>query len=48
MTIFERIVSGEIPYHRVWENEEFLALLDIRQESAAKLTELAKKLRGEG
>jgi histidine triad (HIT) family protein len=30
MTIFERIVSGEIPCHKVWESEKFLAFLDIR------------------
>jgi histidine triad (HIT) family protein len=28
-TIFERIVSGEIPSHRIWENERHLAFLDI-------------------
>ncbi|PIR22130.1 MAG: HIT family protein [Deltaproteobacteria bacterium CG11_big_fil_rev_8_21_14_0_20_45_16] len=29
-TIFERIVDGDIPCHKVWENERFLAFLDIR------------------
>jgi histidine triad (HIT) family protein len=28
-TLFSRIVSGEIPCHRIAENEEFLAFLDI-------------------
>ena len=28
-TIFSRIVAGEIPCHKVAENEEFLAFLDI-------------------
>ncbi len=28
-TLFERIVSGEIPAHRVWEDEDHLAFLDI-------------------
>ena len=28
-TIFSRIVAGEIPCHKVAENEEFFALLDI-------------------
>ena len=28
-TLFSRIVSGEIPAHKVAENEEFLAFLDI-------------------
>jgi histidine triad (HIT) family protein len=28
-TIFERIVSGEIPSHTIWEDEHHLAFLDI-------------------
>lgn len=28
-SIFSRIVSGEIPCHRVAENDEFLAFLDV-------------------
>ena len=28
-TIFESIVSGEIPCHKVWEDEDHLAFLDI-------------------
>jgi len=28
-TIFERIVSGEIPCHRIWEDEDHLAFLDV-------------------
>lgn len=28
-TIFERIVAGEIPCHRVWEDDNHLAFLDI-------------------
>ncbi len=28
-TLFERIVSGEIPAHRVWEDSHHLAFLDI-------------------
>ena len=28
-TIFERIVSGEIPCHKVWEDEGHLAFLDV-------------------
>ena len=28
-TLFSRIVAGEIPCHRIAENEEFLAFLDI-------------------
>lgn len=30
MTIFERIVAGEIPCHKVWEDSKHLAFLDIR------------------
>lgn len=29
-TLFTRIVKGEIPCHKVHENEEFLAFLDIQ------------------
>ncbi len=28
-TIFERIISGEIPCHRIWEDDRHLAFLDI-------------------
>lgn len=28
-TLFERIVSGEIPAHRIWEDADHLAFLDI-------------------
>lgn len=28
-TLFERIVSGEIPAHRIWEDDDHLAFLDI-------------------
>lgn len=28
-TIFESIISGEIPCHRVWEDDRHLAFLDI-------------------
>ncbi len=30
MTIFEKIVAGQIPCHKVWEDEQHLAFLDIR------------------
>lgn len=29
MTIFSRIISGEIPCHKIAETEEFIAFLDI-------------------
>ena len=28
-TLFERIVSGEIPCHKIWEDDDHLAFLDI-------------------
>ncbi len=28
-TIFERIIAGEIPSHRVWEDDRHVAFLDI-------------------
>ena len=28
-TVFDRIISGEIPCHRIWEDEDHLAFLDI-------------------
>jgi len=29
-TIFEKIVAGQIPCHKIWEDEKHLAFLDIR------------------
>ena len=29
MTIFSRIIKGEIPAYRIWEDDYFLAFLDI-------------------
>ncbi|MCI0479164.1 HIT family protein [Candidatus Uhrbacteria bacterium] len=29
-TIFTRIIRGEIPCHKVWEDDRFFAFLDIR------------------
>ncbi|NOZ94204.1 MAG: HIT family protein [Acidobacteria bacterium] len=28
-TIFERIAAGEIPCHKIWEDEEHMAFLDV-------------------
>lgn len=28
-TIFTRIITGEIPSHKIWEDEQFFAFLDI-------------------
>lgn len=43
MTIFERIVSGEIPCHRVWENDQHLAFLDIRPVAPGHTLVIPKK-----
>lgn len=29
MTLFSRIIAGEIPCYKVWEDEQFFAFLDI-------------------
>jgi histidine triad (HIT) family protein len=29
MTIFSKIISGEIPCHKIWEDDRFFAFLDI-------------------
>lgn len=29
MTIFEKIAKGEIPSYKIWEDEDYLAFLDI-------------------
>lgn len=29
-TIFSKIIAGEIPCHKIWEDEKFFAFLDIR------------------
>ena len=29
-TIFSKIINGEIPCHKIWENEKCLAFLDVR------------------
>lgn len=29
-TIFSKIIAGEIPCHKIWEDENFFAFLDIR------------------
>ena len=36
MTIFTRIINGEIPSYKVAENDKFYAFLDIKQ--SQKLT----------
>ncbi|OHA20635.1 MAG: hypothetical protein A2836_01325 [Candidatus Taylorbacteria bacterium RIFCSPHIGHO2_01_FULL_45_63] len=41
--IFCKIVSGEIPAEKVYENEDFLAFLDIRPLSAGHTLVIPKK-----
>jgi histidine triad (HIT) family protein len=43
MTIFSRIVAGEIPCYRVAENEAFLAFLDINPLSKGHTLVIPKK-----
>ena len=42
-TIFTKIVAGEIPCHRVWEDAEFLAFLDIRPVTAGHTLVIPKE-----
>ena len=42
-TIFDRILSGEIPCHRVYEDEHVLAFLDIMPLSAGHLLVIPKE-----
>lgn len=43
MTLFEKIAKGEIPCHKVWENEDFLAFLDIRPVAPGHTLVIPKK-----
>ncbi len=42
-TIFSRIVAGEIPCHKIAENEEFFAFLDINPVSKGHTLVIPKK-----
>jgi len=42
-TLFSRIISGEIPCHRVAENERFLAFLDIQPVAKGHVLVIPKK-----
>ena len=42
-TIFSRIVAGEIPCHKVAENDEFFAFLDINPVAAGHTLVIPKK-----
>ncbi len=43
MTIFERIVAGEIPCNKVHENEDFLAFHDINPKAPVHVLAIPKK-----
>ena len=43
MTIFERIVAGEIPCNKVHENENFLAFHDINPKAPIHVLAIPKK-----
>lgn len=43
MTIFSKIVSGEIPCNKVLENEEFLAFHDINPKAPVHILIIPKK-----
>jgi len=42
-TIFERIVAGEIPCHKIWEDEDHLAFLDINPRVVGHTLVIPKK-----
>jgi len=41
--IFCKIVQGEIPYQKVWEDEKYLAFLDIHPEAPGHTLVIPKK-----
>jgi len=43
MTIFKRIIAGEIPCFKVWESERHLAFLDIRPVAPGHTLVIPKK-----
>lgn len=44
-TLFDRIIRGELPSHRVYEDEQVLAFLDIGPQSAGHLLVVPKESR---
>jgi histidine triad (HIT) family protein len=42
-TIFERIVAGEIPCHKIWEDDDHLAFLDINPRVVGHTLVIPKK-----
>jgi len=47
MTIFSRIIAGEIPCHRVYEDEHVLAFLDIGPLSEGHLLVIPKEAKAQ-
>ena len=43
-TIFSKIVNGEIPCHKIAENREFFAFLDIHDDRLGRMMAFAKKI----
>jgi len=43
MSVFEKIVAGEIPCHKVWEDSEHFAFLDIRPVAPGHTLVIPKK-----
>ncbi|MDD4995886.1 MAG: HIT domain-containing protein [Patescibacteria group bacterium] len=41
--IFCKIINGEIPSHKIWENDEFLAILDISPNTKGMTLVMPKK-----
>lgn len=42
-TVFSKILSGEIPCHKIYENNEFLAFLDLRPVNRGHTLVIPKK-----
>lgn len=42
-TIFTRIINGEIPCHKILENDQFLAFLDVRPVAAGHTLVIPKQ-----
>jgi len=43
MTIFEKVVAGQVPCHKVWEDEDHLAFLDINPVAPGHTLVIPKK-----
>ncbi len=47
MTIFEKIIAREIPAYIVWEDEKYIAFLDIKPVNPGHLLVVPKKVVGD-